>query len=43
MAKHGQWFTVRKTPRLIKMVDDLMCHGDFVSFSELFRHLVRSA
>lgn len=43
MTKHRQWFIVRKTPRLVSMVDDLIKDGDYVSFSELFRYLVRSA
>ena len=43
MTKHRQWFTVRKTPRLVSMVRDLMREGDYVSFAELFRYLVRSA
>jgi len=43
MSKKNQWFTIRKTPRLVRMVEDLMLHGEFVSFSELFRYLIRSA
>jgi len=39
----NRWFTIRKTARLIKMVEDLMHAKGFVSYSELFRTLVREA
>jgi len=41
--RRNQWFTVRKSSRLVKMVNDLMDARGFVSYSEMFRTLVREA
>ncbi len=37
----NEWFTVRKTPRLKKMVADLAKWNGYISYAELFRAAIR--
>lgn len=43
MTRKNEQFSIRKTSKMKQMVEDLMTKKGFISYSELFRALIREA